>query len=235
MVRGGSLSKHSVTRSLVASALLLSLVSACGGEPPLPPPEPQTTLVSTASAQPTEPTSSPSESSPSASPTSTEFEEQTEDPTEEPSTKPTLGPEDAGRDLKVADVHSVEPSGTELKDDIFKVGSSDAQGMGVKVEQCGDSEPVTIELRLGLAFKTLRFEFGQELNATEDSDQTLIARVEGDDEDFIKSAKATLKNRNSVEADVGDVAAAKIKLYLDDTKCDYNSSVYAVLIGLKVE
>lgn len=184
------------------------------------------------------PTPEASSEPPSTPQTPSSVSTETPEPTnsgQSPTTKPTLGPEDAGRKLKVADVHSVEPSGTQIKDDIFKVGQTEEAGMGVTVEQCGDGEPVTLELRLGLSFSKLSFDFGQELNASEDSDQILVARVEGDDEDFLKSAKTPLKSKNHVDADVKGVAAAKIKLYLDKSKCDYESSVYAVLMNLTVE
>ncbi len=113
------------------------------------------------------------------------------------------------------------------------MGGKDYQGIGVKVNDCGSESGVTLELRTGSNFQRLRFDFGQDLNLSDSSDQVLVARVEGDGE-LRRTRRTSFREITSIDADVTDVAAVQIKLYMDPLKCDYQDEIEAVLTGVQL-
>lgn len=214
--------------SLVVILTLCAALSACGASTPVnPPPEP---TAAATTPLPTEPVSS--ETPTAADPTS-EVPEASEEPSDGETKPPSLGPADSGRTLQSRDFRSVEPSDANLRDDGFVVGGKDYQGVGVSIDDCGVDDGVMLELRTGSNFHQLTFDFGQDLNLSESSDQILIARVEGDG-DLLKTKRTPFKELTSLDADITDVAALKLELYMDPLKCDYEDAITAVLVNVKL-
>lgn len=216
---------------IVASALVIVLMTACGG------------TSSNGGASPSVTSATPAASETSDSPSSGMTQPESEVPTgtDEPTDEaggdetepPKLGPADSGRSLQTKDFRSIEPSDANARDDSFTVGGKDYQGIGVSVSDCGVEHGVTLELRTGSNFHEMKFDFGQDLNLSDSSDQVLVARVEGDG-DLRQTKRTPFKELTSIDADITGVAAVRITLYLDTTNCDYQDAVVAVLTNVQV-
>jgi hypothetical protein len=141
-----------------------------------------------------------------------------------------LDPEDEGRKLTLTDFHMPSSAWDEERYDI--ADEKDVQGIAAEVNQCGDSSPRELELRLGNNFEELTFSVAQ-ANDSRDSDQQLSVEVLANNEQVeIRSVPFNQVQEFTIEVD--GVNALKILFYLDDNVDDCGGSVIGVLTDTTV-
>jgi len=161
-----------------------------------------------------------------------------EEPSADGSTPPDLGPDDAGRPLTLQDVRNRDTLRDDFgfADDTFKIGNTPTPGIGGPVKGCGRDRIVTLDLRPAQQFQTLSYRLGQDANSTDtgSTNLTLVTQIWGNDNEVLVTKRAKITSPTDVEADIKDVVAAQIVLYIDDTDCTYDSRVTAVVSDLKL-
>lgn len=230
-----------LSQQVVTAAIMLVLLSfaACAGTTSAEAPASQSATQAAEPSTELSPSSmedpAPSEETPSdeASPFDSESASATGGPTENSGSgdetdvppddessaapRPTLDPgQDSGRLLKLSDFRSVSPEDAEFSDNSFEVAGKLYDGIGGLVRNCGEEYPVTLELRPGMKFQKLSFDVGQDQNNSEDPDQVLIARVVGDQEEYVTTKKTTIAQRAHVDAAIAGMVSVKILLYMDE-------------------
>lgn len=159
------------------------------------------------------------------------------DPDPDPSAVPTLGPDDAGRPLSLVDLaNAAELQDDDFRDDTFQVGAESIAGIGGEVQACGEDDPVILDLRTYQRFSKINFDLGIDgsLTPTDSTTQTLVAQILGNGDEVLATGRAELAAQTQVSADIGDVVAVKIRLYLDESTCEYDNSVVGVVSNLEV-
>ncbi|MFF0943976.1 hypothetical protein ACFYE2_07080 [Kocuria sp. CPCC 205300] len=193
---------------------------------------------------PTEPTESPtSEEAPTGTPEETPSPSGTDedDSVEESnglSTPSDAAPSglpqpEAGEPLTLSDFF--QPDGNWSENSYSVADQDSVKGIGSEVSSCyEDSSDTELELRLQNKFDQLSFSVGQS-NASERSDQRVVVRVLGDNEQLDVN-RIPFNKIQQFQVDVQDTNAVRILFHLDEEveQC-YGGSVQAVVHDISVK
>lgn len=144
---------------------------------------------------------------------------------------PIIKPEDAGKELALADFVHPDEGWNENRFSI--ADKADIPGIGGTVSSCGDYGASELEMRLANKFQQLQFSVGQ-ANASESTDQKVVVRVSGNNRQ-LEVYRVPFNEFQTFKVDVGDVNALTIEAYLDGEVEDCGGSVVAVFYDITLE
>lgn len=229
------------TVNVVGALLLMLSVTACGAAETTndSPPEGNATSPSESVESPAseEVATDPSEPGRTPSPSSTDGdvpdEERSGLPTSSGATPSGLPQPEAGEPLTLSDFF--QPDGNWSENSYSVADQESVKGIGSEVGSCYESSADTeLELRLQNKFDQLTFSVGQS-NASERSDQRVVVRVLGDNEqlDVDRIPFNTIKQ---FQIDVKDTNAVRILFHLDEEveRC-YGNSVQVIAHDISVK
>lgn len=147
-----------------------------------------------------------------------------------PSGSAVLATTASGRTLTLADVFHADGEWEESRYDI--ADRSEIQGIAVTLDGCGEDDGAELELRLAHHFTRLTMNVGQ-ANNSRSSENVLAVEIvtNGKQHD---TRQIPFDRLQPFSVNVADVNAVKLRFWIDDTSCEYDDGVLAVIEKLTV-